>query len=223
MGFLLLSVQYPSEANRNAFIREAGPHVQAASSSFHKPLSVSATDDQWRSVIAVLKEKVDPSILNSDDDELRPLKPNDDNYEAFTGSQWKPKGVLPIPPELAMMLGDADRAPIPHYDRCCKCTKVASNRCAKCKMVKYCSRECQSKHWKLHKTSCTKAQKTSLWSAMHGNDGFLITPQECKTLSIALTQQFSSSFSSSSNTDDIVQCFGAYFEFAADLDGCFVI
>jgi hypothetical protein len=37
---------------------------------------------------------------------------------------------------------------------CAQCNKEASKKCGKCKKVWYCSRECQTSHWKLHKSVC---------------------------------------------------------------------
>ena len=47
--------------------------------------------------------------------------------------------------------------------RCANCGKVVSEikRCADCGKVKYCSRECQRKHWKIHKLECKKPSSNS--------------------------------------------------------------
>jgi len=37
---------------------------------------------------------------------------------------------------------------------CNSCNKIAMNRCGRCALVWYCSRECQSKDWKKHKKTC---------------------------------------------------------------------
>jgi hypothetical protein len=212
-SFLILSVKYPSESQRQNFFRDAGQHSQFTS-PFHKPLAASANHEQWGQVINALRENVDKSILEYDDGQ-RPLKPNDDNYSAFTGSKWEPKGNFSAPPALATMLGSADDEPVPHYDRCSKCAKPAAKRCSRCKIVKYCSRECQSDHWKSpHKQSCIKAQSITLVSAIQGNDGFLVTAGECQEICKGLKKATSNS---------VIQCFVAYFELAADLDGCFVL
>ncbi|PSN67352.1 hypothetical protein BS50DRAFT_553325 [Corynespora cassiicola Philippines] len=35
-----------------------------------------------------------------------------------------------------------------------QCQKTAGNACAACRLVQYCSKECQKEHWKEHKTAC---------------------------------------------------------------------
>jgi len=42
---------------------------------------------------------------------------------------------------------------------CGKCGKEAENmkKCSACKMIRYCSPECQKGDWKAHKKSCKKA------------------------------------------------------------------
>ncbi|GAB0092024.1 Zinc finger MYND domain-containing protein 10 [Sergentomyia squamirostris] len=39
---------------------------------------------------------------------------------------------------------------------CAVCTQPASKKCSKCLTTHYCSRDCQVKHWKIHKSSCKK-------------------------------------------------------------------
>mmetsp|Transcript_7609 Transcript_7609/g.18322 ORF Transcript_7609/g.18322 Transcript_7609/m.18322 type:complete len:472 (-) Transcript_7609:154-1569(-) len=36
------------------------------------------------------------------------------------------------------------------------------SKCSRCKLMYYCSRDCQQKHWKIHKKSCKKPAKASL-------------------------------------------------------------
>ncbi|KAJ3033304.1 hypothetical protein HDV00_006521 [Rhizophlyctis rosea] len=45
--------------------------------------------------------------------------------------------------------------PVPE-NACAKCGSTPSTlqRCGRCKQVKYCGRECQAAHWKVHKRSC---------------------------------------------------------------------
>jgi len=37
---------------------------------------------------------------------------------------------------------------------CGKCKAIAIKKCAKCEKVYYCTRECQIKHWPIHKATC---------------------------------------------------------------------
>jgi len=40
---------------------------------------------------------------------------------------------------------------------CGQCLKISpTNRCSKCKILKYCSKECQASHWEVHKKQCRK-------------------------------------------------------------------
>lgn len=38
--------------------------------------------------------------------------------------------------------------------RCLQCGVPSSKRCGRCKTAKYCSSDCQQKHWKAHKEHC---------------------------------------------------------------------
>lgn len=228
MTFLMLSVDYPSDKDRSKFVKKAGPHAKN-SNPFHKPLAASATDDEWRRVLKAIKESVTDTSFLYEQPSPRPLRPNDDNYEAFTGSKWKPEGSIDfggrdpsVVRALSAMMGQQDdtNTPYPRYDRCANCTKLLPkmSRCSRCKIVKYCSRDCQSSHWKkVHKQSCVKAQPFTLYKSMNGNDGFLMTPDECKGLAEALSEH------ESIHSDDVVRCYQAYFTVAADLGGCFIL
>jgi hypothetical protein len=49
----------------------------------------------------------------------------------------------------ALEHGDLDRG------ICADCRKIGDKICGRCKVVTYCSKECQRKHWKKHKALCT--------------------------------------------------------------------
>ena len=65
--------------------------------------------------------------------------------------QAKPKAAAaagPVPPTEA----------VPLDDHCALCGKGgAKSKCADCRQVSYCSRDCQKTHWKTHKSVCTQA------------------------------------------------------------------
>ena len=44
---------------------------------------------------------------------------------------------------------------------CANCNAMATKKCASCKLVVYCSKECQKKHWPVHKTVCKIAPMES--------------------------------------------------------------
>jgi hypothetical protein len=53
-------------------------------------------------------------------------------------------------------------AKLPHEEKCGACNKrdCALSLCARCKMVQYCSKECQVKDWKArHKLQCVRHQQ----------------------------------------------------------------
>eukprot|EP01147_Barroeca_monosierra_P009682 gene9683-1893_t len=52
---------------------------------------------------------------------------------------------------------DSQCQPVPSdFGQCAgpKCTKESTKRCARCKVVFYCSRDCQRNHWARHKHDC---------------------------------------------------------------------
>ena len=114
--------------------------------------------------------------------------------------------------------GDGDNI-TPDYSRCAACTKKnASNRCAKCKVVKYCGRDCQIKHWKHgHKKRCNKAKENStLRSVLDGGNDYLhITAEECAAIASGLRR-------CNEKKNPLVKNFCVYFDSTAQLGGCFV-
>jgi len=45
---------------------------------------------------------------------------------------------------------------------CMYCKQEGKSLCSRCEQVKYCSRECQKKHWKEHKQFCTTKEKQEI-------------------------------------------------------------
>jgi hypothetical protein len=147
-----------------------------------------------------------------------------------------------IPPELAAFLGSShgSNEPTPHYDHCANCTQKTTStitisdnnnknkRCARCKIVQYCSRDCQAQHWKkCHKQSCLAAEPNrTLFQALQTNDGFLVTSQECQELSKGFYECLKNKSPTQAQQHSkkcMVEGFALYFQYAAELGGCFVV
>lgn len=245
MGFLFFSVDYPTSEVRTAYLQEILSYGKSfttttmtkirtipSSWALYEPLPASADDQEWKSIVTLLQRVCsDPSSASSSSsflqqEQLRPLKPNDDNYLAFVGPQWKRlpnmTKIINLPTELSAFQ-PRDDEPTPHFDHCAYCTQPeATKRCGKCKIVAYCSRDCQMKHWtSIHRKSCIPAESRTLWKALHTNDGFHITVSECHQLATTLHGEISNR-----PTDEqkvLVQRFALYFHVVTDLGGCFVL
>lgn len=46
------------------------------------------------------------------------------------------------------------------------CDNEGTKTCSRCKIVSYCSRECQKKHWKAHKMECMSPQEAKVVDKM---------------------------------------------------------
>lgn len=58
--------------------------------------------------------------------------------------------------QIVLKSANPEAAPPPGGVRCSACSTVlsAQHKCCPCKAVAYCGRECQVKHWRLHKMMC---------------------------------------------------------------------
>lgn len=61
-------------------------------------------------------------------------------------------------------------------NKCNNCFKKANKICSQCKLVNYCSKECQKNDWKVHKHKCIKRRPIDdIWELCKWN-----TPQNSK-------------------------------------------
>jgi hypothetical protein len=84
---------------------------------------------------------------------------------ASENQQAEGKELLQTIRERFKMMDKDRRANI----QCAQCQKKEDsfsderlNKCSRCKIVFYCSRECQQRHWPTHRTSCKKPDRSSL-------------------------------------------------------------
>ena len=251
MGYLFFSVEYPTDAIRASYLESISPNFRSVTFPLYQPLPASATIDEWKGMLTILQEYCPASVWMDEHNShslYRPLKPNDDNYEAFKGLQWntrpttqEEKHLEMSPPAIAAFLGKTggndnlvgeSTNSTPHYDHCANCTHKAIHstmkRCSRCKMVQYCSRNCQAQHWKAcHKQSCVSAQThRTLREALQTNDGFLVTSDECQVLSTALYASLKEKQDETfyeTNKKYMVEGFANYFGYVSNLGGCFVL
>jgi hypothetical protein len=195
-------------------------------------LAETKDDEQWKTVVQTIRENMADESMLHDKKFGRPVRPNRDNYEAFRGPQWNPKtstleamGFPSVGAAMATLLGwpenREDSVPHAHYDRCANCTKPATRNCSRCRIVKYCSRECQCAHWKkVHKASCIEAEPKSLWESLQGEVwAFHVSSTECRAICTALSQ----GQNIGGDASDLICYFKVYFDLAAELGGCFVV
>ncbi|KAH6896244.1 hypothetical protein BKA70DRAFT_1316688 [Coprinopsis sp. MPI-PUGE-AT-0042] len=53
------------------------------------------------------------------------------------------------------------------------CSNPGTLKCSACKLVSYCSKDCQKSHWQRHKTACKDPMMRSDWAAAWGGQGRL--------------------------------------------------
>ena len=226
MGFDLYSFDSPGEHQKE--VAKAWFRATQEISPFDRQLHTRTNISCWSEIVRIIEQNVDSSILDATA-EYRVFRPNTEDYALFVGETFRPKGMPPSPQnkkggefdQVFKMMGFDDITP--NYSRCAACTKPdAPSHCGKCKVVKYCGRECQLKHWKEmgHKKRCCKAQPNStLRSVLRGGNDYLhITAAECAALAEGLKRHKPDNESVGSLVTD----FALYFTAVSKLGGCFV-
>lgn len=246
---LLISLHYPSPSQRQEFAQNT-PDSYKPQRGHHPSLLAETDNEQWKTTVQIIRQNMadkESESMLQDKSVARPVRPGFDNYGAFKGTSWNPKSSpmemrgLPSPHAALAAFGGTNREDTrthAHYDRCANCTQAATRRCSRCKIVKYCSRECQSSHWKtVHKASCIEARSgVSLAELLDWDNGLHkefhalhILPEECRALHTALSlQQQGEDISGATEdggavSDGLKSYFGTFFGLAAELGGCFAV
>ena len=101
---------------------------------------------------------------------------------ALAAARPRVTSLLDLPPETAQFLSGIELSTSASFTMadtnlcCANCNKTGFNvpnlkMCAKCRVTRYCSRDCQMAHWKVHKKVCAKqAAAASSLNAVHNTD-----------------------------------------------------
>ena len=64
-------------------------------------------------------------------------------------------------------------------NNCGQCGKTSETKCARCKIIYYCGRECQRKHWRVHKKRCqTKLLETEPGEEVDDDEDEILPTEE---------------------------------------------
>ena len=88
-------------------------------------------------------------ILSLRTEKLNYLIDFDELFETVLDELWKSGIAEPIEYDY-----DSFKEPIKMFCTFCKKQKESMKKCSRCKLNRYCSRECQKNDWKEHKTIC---------------------------------------------------------------------
>lgn len=239
---LLISLSYPSRSQRGEFTRDApAAFMDPQARRMEHPNLLSGPDkERWETAIQVICDNLEDESMLHEKTVRRPVRAEHENYQAFRGASWDPKsspmqmaGLPSMSATMGALMGkggggEDDRIIHVHYDRCANCTQPATNLCSKCRIVKYCSRKCQSTHWKkVHKACCIEAKPVTLlealqWGSLSHEDGyaFHISSDECRAIHAALAK---GQDKQEGDNKDLICFFKTYFGLVAQLGGCFAV
>jgi tetratricopeptide (TPR) repeat protein len=81
------------------------------------------------------------------------------------------KSKLPIFPDASSSIRKQAKTLASKYNACgnIRCKRAAHMLCTACRIVFYCSKECQNKEWKEHKTACKKYENESDRSSLNAS------------------------------------------------------
>ncbi|KAF8842778.1 hypothetical protein BDN67DRAFT_965161 [Paxillus ammoniavirescens] len=72
---------------------------------------------------------------------------------------------------------------------CFVCRKPASAKCSECKMVRYCSKECQRSHWKTHIPTCLLIRDPLHFSADYASEETQRNPEFAKQMAVGVNMR----------------------------------
>jgi ankyrin repeat protein len=144
-------------------LAQCGADVDASADDGNKAVHLAAMNDQEDVMVLLWELGADLSAALVPPADLQLMSANSSSVcvNGFTPLQLSVeyKNVA-----VARVIKELQHTTPPPPGACAACgadgggvTATAFQRCARCKCVKYCSKECQRTHWRTHKASCVAA------------------------------------------------------------------
>ncbi|KAF8151754.1 hypothetical protein B0H34DRAFT_801437 [Crassisporium funariophilum] len=171
--------------------------LQARFSSLLTPEIVAGAESAYRRDMSTQSTSIGviPPDPRNDLEKMRPSGEDDDSLgDAFM--KYVKENSRPKYPPLEML--PCANVEVEKYRACPKNGKLA---CGACKLVSYCSQECQKVHWRVHKRDCKNPMRSQDWKPTWTRPGSLVTSETTQEgLDRKKMDQFSTGLSFWGNT-----------------------